>query len=117
MELPAVGVGYIFSRRGGAESRILGRIKPLDDGLGVDCGAFCWNIAGDGRNGNDFQLRLEKRKAKCQGIVDARIAIDDDLSRHTRSMRKMMSLSVARIVKPSKTGHKPARECLAHLTL
>ena len=78
----AVRVGTVVGRGRGAQTRITRRIETLDDRLNVERRPVGRDVSGHCRNRHDFQPRIEQSEGQGQGVVDSRIAVDNDLAGH-----------------------------------
>ncbi len=82
VQIGVVKGGRVLTRRRLPNSRMLGRIEPIDDTAKV--GRRLIRMDGTGRGGerHHFQTRVEQRHAKHRSVVDPRVTIDDYFSRH-----------------------------------
>ena len=94
-DVPRIGRRRAFGLDGGANSRPARRIELLDNGLHVARGLIGRNVARHGRYRNDLQTRVEQRHGQSHGVIDPRIDVQNDFSRH---------VSLAILVRPG-SGH------------
>ena len=80
VEGPSVDGGGVFQGRGHAQAWKTWRVQLVDNRLHVAIGLLCPDVALGGGDGLYLQTRIEQGQAQGDCVVDARIAVNDQLS-------------------------------------